>query len=289
LIHPATRIGAVSLTVRDLDRTTAFYERSLGMAPERDGGERVHLGVAGRRLLTLIHNPAARIASRSTGLYHFAVLVPSRAALADALRRLARTQTGLDGASDHGVSEALYLTDPEGNGIELYRDRPRDAWPRHDGVLAMGTARLDLQSLLLEAETPGAGLPRGTVIGHVHLRVSDIPAAEGFYCEQLGFSLMQRYGDSASFVSAGGYHHHVAFNTWESRGAPPAPADAAGLGHFEVLFPDAAARQEVVDRLSHHGAGMTATGAGPLVRDPAGNALVLGVGGTSLLDLDPGG
>jgi len=204
------------------------------------------------------------------------VLVPSRGALAVALRQLAETRTPLAGASDHGVSEALYLSDPEGNGIEIYRDRPRDEWPWRDGRLAMGTRRLALESLIAEAETGVTGdLPEGTVIGHVHLRVADVAAAEVFYGDVLGFSLMQRYGDSASFVSAGGYHHHIAFNTWESLGASPAAPDSAGLDHFELLLPDETARAQVVERLAKRGSAIGATPLGPSIRDPSGNALVL--------------
>jgi len=282
VIHPATRIGAVHLTVRDLDRTVAFYEQSLGFTVERDDRERATLGAGGGTLLTLVNNPAARASRGGVGLFHLAVLVPSRAALASVLRQLLRSRVPLHGASDHGVSEALYLADPEGNGIEVYRDRPRDAWPRRDGGLAMGTARLDLESLMDEPDaTESAGLPRETVIGHVHLRVSEIAPAEAFYCDQLGFSLMQRYGASATFVSAGGYHHHIAFNTWESRGAPAAARDAAGLRWFEVLLPDQAARSDVIARLERAGVAIDEAGDGLLIHDPSGNAVLLGLGGSS--------
>jgi catechol 2,3-dioxygenase len=204
------------------------------------------------------------------------VLVPSRADLAKTLMQLAVTRTPLQGASDHGVSEALYLADPEGNGIEIYRDRPRSEWPMQNGKLNMGTYALDLDDLLAEPKgSEAAPLPAGTVIGHVHLQVSDIPRAEEFYLNVVGFDLMARYGTQASFVSAGGYHHHLGFNTWHSLGAPAAPADATGLRYFELALPGDDARGETVERLKASGARISQSDEGPLVRDPSHNAMVL--------------
>ncbi len=277
-VHPETRVGAVHLAVRGLDSALDFYRRCLGFAALGEDGRSVLLGAGDSTLLVLVEDPRAPVVHGSPGLYHVAVLLPSRPHLADALRRLARSGTPLQGASDHGVSEALYLADPEGNGIELYCDRPRDAWPRRDGRLTMGTARLDVQGLLAEPETgQHAELPERATVGHVHLRVSDVVASEAFYCDAFGFELMQRYGESASFVSAGGYHHHIAFNTWESRGAPPPPSDAAGLRCVEVQFSGETARARTVARLRSAGAPIAETPGGPLVRDPSGNALVLTV------------
>lgn len=280
-IHPAATIGAVHLTVQDLGRAVAFYQERLGLAVLERSSPGARLGAGGRELLVLTHQRAARVVRGTTGLYHFAILVPSRPALARALLHLGETGTPLRGASDHLVSEALYLDDPEGNGIEIYRDRPRAEWPREDGGIRMATSPLDLDGLVAEAadgDGDGKGMPAGTVIGHVHLRVAEIAAAEAFYCDVLGFDLVTRYGESASFVSAGGYHHHVGFNTWQSRGAPPPPQDATGLRHFELRLPDDAARRALVERLGAASVAITETTEGPLVRDPSMNGILLTMG-----------
>lgn len=278
-IHPETAIGAVHLAVRDLERALAFYRERLGFAVQRREGNVAQLGAGGATLVVLVGEPDARTVRGTTGLYHFAVLLPSRPSLAGVLRHLGRTNTPLHGASDHRVSEALYLADPEGNGIELYRDRPRAEWPRDGSRIAMATDALDVDDLLAEPEPAAArgdgALPPGTLIGHVHLHVADVAAAEAFYCDVLGFDLTARYGPSASFVSAGGYHHHIGFNTWAGRGAPPPPPDATGLRHFEVRLPDEAARERVVERLRAAGAAISGTPTGLLVRDPSSNGILL--------------
>jgi catechol 2,3-dioxygenase len=210
----------------------------------------------------------------ATGLYHFAILVPSRRDLARALRRLVAADTVMQGAADHGVSEALYLADSDGNGIEIYRDRPRTEWPYAAGQLRMGADPLDLDGLLAEARSGnGAGLAAGTVIGHVHLHVSRLAEAERFYVGVLGFDLMQRYGPSALFVSAGGYHHHIGLNTWAGVGAPPPPPGAIGLRHFDVLLPDAAALLDVEQRLTAEALPIEPAADGFIVRDPSRNAI----------------
>jgi catechol 2,3-dioxygenase len=212
----------------------------------------------------------------ATGLYHFAVLVPSRADLGRALRRMVETDTVLQGAADHGVSEALYLADPDGNGIEVYRDRPRTEWPMVAGRLQMGADPLDIEALLAgEPGRDGRGLAPATVMGHVHLHVSRLDEAERFYADILGFDVMQRYGPSALFVSAGGYHHHIGLNTWAGVGAPPPPASAIGLRHFVVRLPGEAARSALSDRVSAAGIPVESRADGVLVRDPAGNAILL--------------
>jgi len=205
--------------------------------------------------------------------------VPSRADLARSLRRLVETETVLQGAADHGVSEALYLADPDGNGIEIYRDRPRAEWPYVGGRLHMGAEPVGFDNLLGEQAGPGDGaaLARGTVMGHVHLHVSRLADAERFYVDVLGFELMQRYGPSALFVSAGGYHHHIGLNTWAGVGAPPPPSGALGLRHFAVKLPTEAALADVVQRVRAAGIPIEAIEGGHLVRDPAGNAMALGI------------
>jgi len=281
-IHPKTHIGAVHLTVEDLERSLIFYRQQLGFGDvwRRDGS--AGLGVGERVLLVLHGSEDAPRPHRTTGLYHFAILVPSRLELARSMRHFADMGTRMQGFSDHQVSEALYLKDPDGIGIEVYRDRPRDAWHLTGGRLQMTIDPLDVEGLLREADADAkasgqswSGLAPGTTIGHVHLHVSFIEDSEQFYREVLGFDLMQRYGESASFLSAGGYHHHIAVNVWSGVGAPHPPPGAIGLKHFEVVLPDSAALADVARRIN--AAGLAADVAEDIVRvsDPSGNAIAL--------------
>ncbi len=210
----------------------------------------------------------------TTGLFHLALLVPARADLARALRRLVAAGARLSGASDHLVSEALYLSDPEGNGIELYRDRPREDWPLSGDDLRMDTLPLDLESLLAEAGDVGNGMASGTTLGHVHLQVGDLAAAERFWVEALGLDVMVRGYPGALFTSAGGYHHHVGLNTWAGEGAPRPPADARGLVRFELVLPDDDAVNAAAERLDRVAA-VERTDGGILGRDDSGNAVLV--------------
>ena len=227
-------IGQVSLIVRDRDRSRLFYRDVLGFEEVSAG----RLAPPGGRVLIELHERKDAIAKprRSAGLFHFAILVPSRAALGRSLRRLAAKGWPLSGAADHLVSEALYLDDPDGLGIEIYRDRPRETWPVAGGELAMATDPLDLQAVHDEpgAESPWRGLESGTVMGHVHLQVPHLAAAEAFYCGLIGFAPTVRRYPGALFVAAGGYHHHLGLNTWAGPGAPPPPDNAAGLRSFTI-------------------------------------------------------
>ena len=233
LPHDA-HIGQVSLTVRDLERSLSFYREVLGFVELGPG----RLGPAGGRVLIELHERKDAIVKprRSAGLFHFAILVPSRAALGRSLRRLAETRWPMSGAADHLVSEALYLNDPDGLGIEIYRDRPRDTWRMANGELAMATDPLDLEAIHDEpgAEAPWNGLEAGTIMGHVHLHVPHIDTAEAFYCGRIGFDPVVRRYPGALFVSAGGYHHHLGLNTWAGIGAPPPPENSAGLRSFTI-------------------------------------------------------
>jgi len=278
-IHPATSIGPVHLTVRDLARGVEFYREGLGFQIARRDERVAVLGAGGPELLVLHESAGAARPSRATGLYHFAILVPSRASLAAALAHMSEAGVRLDGASDHSVSEALYLSDPEVNGIEVYRDRPRNEWPISEGRVRMGSAPIDLDALLAEpggCEARGAGLPADTRIGHIHLAVADLEASRHFYIDVLGFDETGRYGSGALFVSAGGYHHHVAANIWETAGAPPAPEGAAGLEHFTIRVPDAAERDRVAARLNAAGIPFERTEEGVLAKDPAGIGVMIG-------------
>ncbi|HYB25157.1 MAG TPA: VOC family protein [Solirubrobacteraceae bacterium] len=279
-IDPRTALGTVRLTVSDLDRSRTFYERALGLrATERDDGTMVFEVADDPALIELRGDSTApRLNRRSPGLYHLAILVPTRTDLAFALARLAATRWPLDGASDHLVSEALYLSDPDGNGIEIYRDRPRAEWPRSDGQLQMSTLPLDLDDVLGELRgAPGLPeqAPAGTRIGHVHLQVSDLPAAEAFYHGVLGFDVTVRGYLGALFVSAGGYHHHIGLNTWHSAGAAPAAAESVGLRSFTVELPDSRGLATVAARIEATGTPHERRPDGILVRDPFQNAVFL--------------
>ncbi|MDQ2839407.1 MAG: VOC family protein, partial [Actinomycetota bacterium] len=218
-IDPGTEMGTVRLTVCDLDRSRGFYEQVLGLrGTELDNGA-IALGAGGERpLVELEGNSSAPGLDRgATGLFHLAILMPTRLDLGFALARLVAARWPLDGASDHLVSEALYLSDPDGNGIEVYRDRPRDEWRQTDGQLEMATLPLDLQSIageLKRAQGAQPAVPPETRIGHVHLQVSELEQSEAFYAGVLGFDVMVRGYPGALFVSVGGYHHHIGLNTW---------------------------------------------------------------------------
>lgn len=274
-----TRMGTVALVVRDLNRAIDYYTGRIGLQVLAQDEMGAKLGVEGRTLLQLVVQPDAKPVARGhTGLYHFALLLPSRAELGNCLRHLAATKTPVAGASDHAVSEALYLTDPDGHGIEIYRDRPRSEWPMQaDGEVAMKVDPLDAEGILAAADADGAwaGMPPTTVMGHVHLHVADLAAAEAFYVDALGFDLMQRFAGQASFVSAGGYHHHLGMNIWAGRGAPPPPPDAARLRWCEIVLPDARSLDLALARLDETGFHAAQQNSGWLVRDPAHNGVIL--------------
>jgi catechol 2,3-dioxygenase len=242
-------------------------------------GERLALGVGGKRLLTLVANPEARAVAGATGLYHLAVLLPDRRSLARLIYHLAENEIEVAGVADHGVSEAIYLSDQDGNGIEMYSDRRKKEWPRDDiGKLQMGTEELDLDNLLLELRdgvTPFEGLSEGTVVGHIHLRVANLPETERFYRQILGFDLTTRYGGAAMFFSAGGYHHHVGANTWAGVGAPPPPPGSVGLRWFEIVLPGQEALGAVLTRLKAAGWEYEEQAEGVFLRDPSANGILL--------------
>lgn len=277
-IHPQTSIGALHLTVSDLSRSLAYYEERIGLKLHRREGDVAYLGASKRDLLQLTELTGASLARGVTGLYHFALLVPSRLDLARVLGHLVLSKTPIGGFSDHAVSEAIYLSDPDGHGIEIYRDRPRDEWTVANGQLRIVTEPLDVDDLLAELRgepAPSAGLPPDTVVGHMHLHVADLNASYRFYVDILGFELVARYGPSAMFVSAGGYHHHIGLNTWAGAGAPQPPGDALRLQWYEVRLPDAAALSQVIDRVKAAGHPFDKEERGISVHDPAGNKLLL--------------
>ena len=281
LLPATTRLGPVELTVSDLDRALAFYTEALGLRPRSREGARAALAAGGEDLLVLFEDRSARRAGRHAGLYHVALLYPSRAELARAAVRLAATRTPIQGASDHGTHEAIYLADPDGNGLELAADRPRERWPdiRDPRLFAGGPQPLDLDGLLgLAGDGDAARHPaEGVRMGHLHLHVADTAAALRFYTDLVGFEKIIELGDTAAFVSAGGYHHHLAFNTWRGQGVGPAPADAVGLRHWTVYLPGVADVEAVRQRFERAGVAYESRGAGLLVRDPSGNSALVAV------------
>jgi catechol 2,3-dioxygenase len=267
-IAPETRMGPVHLTVADLDRSRAFYGDALGLSDRED-------------LLVFHEEPGARPVQGHTGLYHYALLLPERVDLARWLAHAARSRIPLTGLSDHIVSEAIYLRDPDDHGIEIYADRPRERWEKVGDQYRMATDPLDTRSLLSELDGRDdqafEGLPEGTTMGHVHLHVADIDATDAFYRDVVGFNLMARLGDQASFFAADGYHHHVGANVWAGVGATPPPPGSAALRHATVVLPDTEERERVVARVADAGGEPVEVEDGILVRDPSQNALVLAV------------
>jgi catechol 2,3-dioxygenase len=255
--------------VADANDVARLYEDALGLERLANGGD-VALSADGERpLLVLKESPGAPWPPhRAAGLFHTALLFSTRPALADALRRVTEAGFHLTGASDHGVSEALYLDDPEGNGVELYWDRPREQWPRTaDGGIDMFTAPLDLRGLLAQAE--GGSSDPDAIVGHAHLKVTDLTRSVPFWRDALGLDLKVMYGDQAAFLAAGDYHHHIGANIWQSAGGPPAPEDALGLERVTLKLPDQAALLAAVEQLREH-TEVEQTEGGALVRDPDG-------------------
>jgi catechol 2,3-dioxygenase len=279
-IPAETTLGAVHLTVSGLAASLAYYTEMVGLDVLEHGAGHATLGSGGRALLALAEEAGARPARGYTGLYHFALRVPERTDLARWLAHAARDRVPLVGLSDHFVSEAIYLSDPDEHGIEIYWDRPRKGWEGKVGS-TLSTTRLDVVSLLGELDDPASepfsGMPAGTVMGHVHLKVATLADTIPFYRDMLGFGLMAQMGGQAAFLSAGGYHHHIGANTWESAGATPPPPGTAALRHATIVLSDEAQRDVVVGRLARSGRAPEETFAGLLVRDASGNALVLTV------------
>jgi catechol 2,3-dioxygenase len=279
-IAAGTHMGPVRLTVADLDRSIAYYGDALGLVALRREDRVVTLGAGIRELLLLQEVPGAVPSDGYPGLYHFALLVPERADLARFLAHVARERVPLVGLSDHFVSEAIYLQDPDHHGIEVYWDRPRELWEGQVGE-RMGTWALDVDSLLSELPDPASepfdALADGTVMGHVHLRAADVLQTIVFYRDVLGLELMAQLGAQAAFLSAGGYHHHLGANSWETRRRERPPDNTAQLREVTIVLPDAAERDAVVARLTAAGAEPEPVDGAVLVADPSGIPLRLDV------------
>lgn len=265
------------LLIQDLPMVSAWYRRVIGLAPIETSASGETLGVNGTPLLTLTTDPnAARAPSNAPGLFHIAYLVPDRRELGRWLKHAADNGVRLQGASDHLVSEAIYLADPEGNGIEIYRDRPRREWRYHpDGSLEMNTLPLDLQALHDEAPQDGwSSLADGSTIGHIHLQVSDIPQADNFFRDVLGLDLMARY-PGASFFATGKYHHHVAANIWNSRGAGKRQGNMTGLTDYTIRVREPEKLATAINRLNEFEIPVHRDGGAHCVTDPWGIGLRL--------------
>ena len=273
--QPQTFVEKIVIKVANLERSLQFYGRILGLKIVSQSETAATLSANGTRSLLVIEQPEHVLPKQTeaTGLYHVAFLLPDRSDLANAFRHLLHEKYPLQGASDHYVSEAVYLADPDGNGIELYADRSPSVWQREDGTVDMRTERLDMEDLLAAGDGSWTGLPAQTIIGHVHLQVSELKEIEEFYCRGLGFDVVMHYGGQALFVSTGGYHHHFAFNTWYSAGGSAPAENRVGLKQVSVRFPDGHTKRQAVERLQHLGAHVWEEGGLLLTKDPSGNVL----------------
>ncbi|WP_020619331.1 VOC family protein [Paenibacillus daejeonensis] len=272
---PQTYVRQVNLKVQDLQRSLAFYQELIGFRILEQTATTASLTADGKTALLTLEAPVEPKAGHTTGLYHYALLLPTRSDLARFVRHYAASGLRL-GSSDHTVSEALYLSDPDGNGIEIYRDRDSSGWTWTGGEVAMAVDPLNFEDLLSEPEvTPWDGLPAGTIMGHIHLHVAELKDTERFYTQGLGFEAVARYGNQALFISTGGYHHHIGLNTWNGVGAPQPPEQSVGLRSYELVYPSEEAREQAVGRVRELGASAEQDGEAYVTADPSGNRIRL--------------
>jgi catechol 2,3-dioxygenase len=276
MLSKDTRLGQVHITVSDLDRSLDFYQGAIGLQLHRRGERKATLGAGNNDILVLNEEPGAIKVPQRSGLYHFAILVPSRLDLAYSLARLIEIEAPLSGGADHLVSEALYLNDPDGNGIEIYRDRPRSTWRKQNGQLVMATEPLDYQGILNElpdSDNSWKGMHSDTVLGHMHLHVAHLEEATEFYMNVVGLELMVALWGSASFLSVAGYHHHLGLNIWNGVGAPPPPKNSIGLRYFTIKLQDFEL-EELNQRLNEANTINEMHEEGLLVQDPSQNRIL---------------
>jgi len=272
ILYPHTKpvfVERFNLIVRDLDLVSSYYQKAIGLE-KIEGGQRGHvLGAGGKPFLTLEHDPGAHPSPRrAAGLFHTAFLLPTRKDLGHFLKHVAEDQIPLVGVADHLVSEAIYLQDPEGNGIEVYADRPHQEWTFDADGVVMDTIGLDTNSLLnIAPETPWHKLPADTAIGHIHLQVGDLPQAENFYRDVMGLDIMERF-PGGTFFASGDYHHHLAANVWVARGAEARQERMAGLKGYTLKFNDNAALLKVQNVLETQELAVSNTLTGKAVKDP---------------------
>lgn len=276
--HPYTYVGNVHLLVKDLHRSMTFYKEVIGFTILEQTEKKAALSADGKTVLLTIEQPEVIIEKqpRTTGLYHFALLLPTRADLGNVLLHLLQSGYPLQGASNHGVSEAIYLGDPDGNGIEIYADTPEEEWIWQDNHVQMITESMDAEGVLASRiSDTWNGLPVGTVMGHIHLHVSDLVKAEEFYINVLGFDVVLRYGAQALFISTGNYHHHIGLNTWAGVGAPAPMKNSLGLKTFTLHYPDSETLQTAVAKLKELDAYLTEDNGAYITQDPSGNVIRL--------------
>jgi len=275
---PSTYVSQVNLKVQHLERALQFYREVIGLKVLAQTNQTADLTADGKTVLLSLEQLDSVVpkVGRTTGLYHFALLVPTRTDLARIVQHFA--SIGLRfGSSDHLVSEALYLSDLDGNGIEIYRDRAPSEWEWNNGEVAMAVDPLDFRDLLsgVDQQEVWNGLPAGTVMGHIHLHVSELRMTEEFYTKGLGFEVVNRFGPQALFISTGKYHHHIGLNTWNGVGAPTPPERSVGLRSFELVYPNETARDLAVTNLRNMGVSVTEENGAFTTADPSGNRIIL--------------
>lgn len=271
---PVTFVEEVNIKVSNLSNSLDFYQQIMGFQILEQTDRKAVLTTDGKRPLVTLEQPIDAIPKgRTSGLYHYAILLPSRADLSVFLRHLLENRVQF-GAADHYVSEALYINDPDGNGIEIYRDRPDSEWTWKGDLVEMATEQLDGEGILAESDAPWTGLPEGTIMGHIHLHVGDLKKAEEFYTKGLGFEVVSYY-PQAAFLSTGGYHHHIAINTWQGVGAPTPPQNSVGLNWYSIVYDNAEARDQVIQQLQALGASVETENDYYVTHDPAGNQIRL--------------
>ncbi|USK56437.1 VOC family protein [Cytobacillus solani] len=276
--EPNVFVSQVHLKVADLNRSITFYQQVIGFQLIEQTENKASLSADGKTALVTIEQPEniRPKQPRTTGLYHFALLLPSRSDLAKVIEHFIKIGYPLQGASDHLVSEALYLADPDGNGIEIYADRPSTTWKWNQTEVVMSTERLDIESILAEGDgKPWSGFPSDTIMGHIHLHVSELHKTEEFYCKGLGFDIVTRYGGQALFISTGRYHHHIGLNTWNGIGAPAPSENSVGLKNFTLIYPNEETRKAAVASLEKIGAAVFQENGQFMTEDPSGNRILL--------------
>jgi catechol 2,3-dioxygenase len=278
--EPNTFVENVKIKVANLERSLNYYQKVIGFKILEQTATTAILTADGKTGLLSMEQPENVVPKqgRTTGLYHFALLLPQRLDLADIVNHVIQNGVQL-GSSDHLVSEALYLSDPDGNGIEIYVDRAPSEWDWNNGEVAMTVDPLDFADLLSSGKQGQGwnGLPAGTIMGHIHLHVSELQNAEEFYTKGLGFEVVSRFGTQALFISTGKYHHHIGLNTWAGVGAPIPPANSTGLESFTLVLPNEEARNHVVTNLKNIGASVTEEDGLFVTSDPSGNRINLQV------------
>ncbi|MGO1060343.1 VOC family protein [Planococcus sp. FY231025] len=279
-VKPVTYVGEVGLKVLDLEEMVRFYKDIIGFEVLEETGNAAVLGAGGQALLKLETGEGIVPKNqRYAGLYHFAILLPDRKELGKILLHLHNNGVGI-GSSDHLVSEALYLSDPEGNGIEIYRDREPEQWDWNGSQVVMAVDPIDAAGLVQAAEESGEvfqGLPAGTVMGHIHLHVSDLVKAKDFYVDGLGFEVVSSLGGQALFLADQKYHHHIGLNVWNGIGIPALPENAAGLGYYTLVLESEEKRKAAIEQLREFGSEVDMQDDLVEVKDPAGNTIRLTV------------